>query len=212
MKKEQGTGIFFYGALTIMLLAVLSFRIYWGQTYEGVIVDGVSMNQTLYNGEKLLMRKASAGEKAKRGDIIVVYVGDYPECADVASDYLIKRLIAIEGDRVKCQDGQLSICYAGETDYVQLEEPYAYYSSSQAKLNYDFSEYVVGKGEIFFLGDNRNNSRDSRYQEPQGSHLDCLYKEKDIYGIVPNWALDHQKILEKIFFRESACSGVREKG
>ena len=211
MEKERGTGIFFYGALAIMLLAVISFRIYWGQTYAGVIVDGVSMNQTLYNGEKLLMRKASERESAKRGDIIVVYVGDYPECEDVASDYLIKRLIAVEGDKVKCQDGQLFIWYAGETGYVPLDEPYAYYSSSQAKLNYDFNEYVVGKDEIFFIGDNRNNSRDSRYQEPGGSHLTHLYKQKDIYGVVPTWALENQKILEKIFFRESGCFGAKQK-
>ena len=57
-------------------------------------------------------------------------------------------------------------------------------------------------GEIFFLGDNRLNSCDSRYQEYGGSHLkDKLYKATDVYGVVPEWALEHQEILAKIFFR-----------
>ena len=57
----------------------------------------------------------------------------------------------------------------------------------------------MGEGEIFFLGDNRNISMDSRYKEDM-SHLDRLYKETDIYGIVPQWAIDKQEDLEKIFF------------
>jgi signal peptidase I len=190
---------------------VLAFRVYFARNYSGVQVSGSSMCQTLYDGEQLLMKNTD-GSDAKRGDVIVVYVGDYDEFMGTSTQYLIKRLIAVEGDVVCCKDGQIYICYAGtydettpveQLDFYPLDEPYAYYRSEESKMNYDFQNqiYVVGEAEIFFLGDNRNNSMDSRYKEMNGSHLKGLYRATDVYGVVPEWAMEHQEILEKIFFR-----------
>ena len=199
--KEQRSNNIFILLLLCALFLFMAFRTYFVASYGGVNVHGDSMNMTLKSGDKLLMRKTDGFRKAKRGDVIVVYVGDYEECKGIEGGYLIKRLIALEGDKVKCHDGQISICYAGTTDYVPLDEPYAYYSNQEI---YDFQgqEYVVGEGEIFFLGDNRNNSCDSRYKEFGGSHLvGHLYKATDVYGIVPDWAIKHSETLEKLFFK-----------
>ena len=139
----------------------------------------------------------------ERGDIIVVYVGNYPECKSITGGELIKRLIATEGDKVKCKDGQISIMYSGTNEYVLLNESYAYYGGmpGQDATDYDFSEYVVGEGEIFFLGDNRLNSVDSRYKESSGSHLiGRLYETTDVYGVVPTWAMEYKDILCNLFF------------
>ena len=199
-EREEGYGLYIFFAI-IFFLAVF-FRVWWTSNYGGVVVDGSSMYKTLVNGEKLLMRYVEDGEGIERGDVIVVYVGDYEECDGISGGYLIKRLIAIEGDKVKCTDGQISICYAGTTEFVPLDEPYAYYSNP-AIYDFEGQTYEVGEGEIFFLGDNRNNSCDSRYKEWNGSHLKGkLYKATDVYGIVPEWAIENSEKLEKIFFQK----------
>ena len=198
--KERQSNIGFYGILLFVTALLSAFYAYWTMNFGGVTVSGHSMCNTLYSGEQLLMKHVD-GKDAKRGDVIVVYVGGYEEFAGTDTEYLIKRLIAVEGDRVKCTDGQVSIMYAGTDVWVDLYEPYAYYTDKAA---YDFAEYVVDEGEVFFLGDNRNNSTDSRYQENTVwnvySRLDDLYKAEDIIGIVPQWAIDYQSILQKIFF------------
>ena len=196
--EDKGNFRFILSIIGILLFC-FCLRTYWVQNFGGIVVDGASMNQTLNGGDKLLVRYAQAGVVAKRGDIIIVDVRDYEECGN--TDFLIKRLIATEGDKVKCEDGNLYICYAGQTEYTYVEESYAYYYLNKA--DYDFEEYEVGKGEIFFLGDNRQNSLDSRYKEEYGgSHLsNGLYKAEDIYGVVPDWAIAYKTPLEWLFFR-----------
>lgn len=197
--KERRSNARFYIVIMLILAFMFGFRGYWVNHFRGVEVSGASMYATLESGDKLLMRTAGA-DKAERGDVIVVYVGDYPECASVGSGLIIKRLIAIEGDEVRCKEGVLEIKYRGTDEFVVLDEPYAHYASLKDKKEYNF-EYVVGEGEIFFLGDNRNNSIDSRYGIEGGSHLeDSLYKATDICGVVPSWAVRYKDVLKRVFF------------
>ena len=196
--KEKKDNSRFYAIILCLFLFFVGLRAYWTNNFGGIVVDGASMKQTLKSGDKLLMRYATENTKFERGDVIIVDVRQYPECG--STDFLIKRLIAIEGDKVKCVDGNLFICYAGTDEYTYVEESYAYYYLQKA--DYDFDEYVVGKGEIFFLGDNRQNSMDSRYEQSGGSHLtSSLYKVEDIYGVVPDWAITYRYYLSLIFFR-----------
>ena len=196
--KERNSVFRYLIVLLAIFLLIFGVRIYFTQAFGGVVVDGESMNNTLADGQRLLMRPTSEKYKADYGDVIVVYVGDYEEFQGKNEpDYLIKRLIAKGSDKVYCTDGQVYVQYGGEGEFVPLNEPYAYYRNG--KLNYNFPLYEVGEDEVFFLGDNRQNSMDSRY--PTYSKLkDKLYKEEDICGVVPDWAIEYDGVLNFFFF------------
>lgn len=202
--KERNANFRFYLVLLAVLSLCIAFLVYFSLCYYGVTVSGNSMCKTLYSGENLLMRYVDEDYKADYGDIIIVKVDGYVEFQDTGTQFLIKRLIAKAGDKVRCRAGVVEVAYGGSETWTPLTEPYAYYDRD--KGYYNFSEYSVGEGEIFFLGDNRFNSADSRFKE-YGSRLDRLYKEQDIYGVVPDWALRHQKILNALFFRNGVETG-----
>lgn len=203
--KERRANGWFFILLAAIFCAMAVAITYWKTTFGGVQISGPSMQNTLYNGEYLLMRYYHEGDELPYGSVIILDVEHYPEVQasnagkpeSERTKYLIKRLIAKEGDVVRCKDGIVQVRYAGDDEFTTLDEPYARYGDMG---EYDFvADYVVGEGEIFFLGDNRDNSLDSRYREGK-SHLNTLYKESDIYGVIPDWALEHKQTLEKIFF------------
>ncbi len=204
--KERRSSARFFAILLLVLLFFFGVRAYWVENFSAVRVDGSSMYKTLRDGERLLMRTVKDGKGLERGDIIVVRVEHYEELIEYNKDkaepyqtrFLIKRLIAVEGDVVRCKDGQVEIQYGGKGEFTPLDEPYARYYLG--KDNYDFGEYVVGEGEIFFLGDNRQDSVDSRYGIENGSHLnDRLYKAVDVWGKVPSWAVKYRETFEGYF-------------
>lgn len=110
-----------------------------------VRVDGTSMIPTLENGEFVLVSKMSYRfSDVDRGDIIVFHFPRNPE------EELVKRVIGLPGDHVSVQAG---------TVYVNgqlLNEPYI--TSPPAYSG----EWDVLDGQLFVLGDNRNNSNDSK--------------------------------------------------
>jgi signal peptidase I len=107
-------------------------------------VDGASMEPTLHNGELIIINKLSyrLGDP-QRGDIIVFH---YPR--DPSQEF-IKRVVGLPGDQVTITDGNIYV------NGQRLEEPYISISP-----NY-LGSWVVPEGQLFVLGDNRNNSRDS---------------------------------------------------
>lgn len=110
-----------------------------------VRVDGTSMLPTLENGEFVLVNKMSyrIGE-VDRGDIIVFHFPLNPE------EELIKRVIGLPGDHVQVRDGQVYV------NGQLLNEPYIAQAPSYA------DEWTILDGQFFVLGDNRNNSNDSK--------------------------------------------------
>jgi signal peptidase I len=160
------------------------------------------MRKTLQGGEWLLMQLTDKGTKADYGDIIVIDVRSY-QGATAQEGFLIKRLIAKGGDKLYCKQGRIFIWYKGADGFVELEEPYAYYANG--KSLYQFASYeepfVVPEGKIFYLGDNRQNSKDS--EEEYSSQNGVIVNETDIHGVVPDWAITYQKPLRILFLTET---------
>lgn len=127
---------------TLVLAVVLYFGI--NAISVRVRVDGFSMNPTLQDGEYILVNRLAykIGQPA-RGDIVVF---SFP--MDPRQD-LIKRVIGLPGETISVQDGKVMI------NSVPLEEPYI-----AAPPIYNNS-WVVPEGQLFVLGDNRNESKDS---------------------------------------------------
>jgi signal peptidase I len=127
---------------TLALAAILFLGI--NAVSARVRVDGFSMLPTLEDGEFVLVSKVNYqfGD-VERGDIVVFHFPLDPE------QELIKRVIGLSGDTVSVQNGIVSI--NGQV----LNEPYIAAAPAYS------GEWTVPEGQLFVLGDNRNDSSDS---------------------------------------------------
>lgn len=117
--------------------------------FETVSVDGHSMDPTLNNKDRLIVEKVSYYFRApKPGDIVVIKYPANPK------EKFIKRVIGVGGDKIKIQNNTLYV------NDVPKNEPYILEHTMV-----DFNEVTVPQNTVFVLGDNRNNSRDSRYPD-----------------------------------------------
>ena len=151
-------------------------------------IPSESMERTLLVGDFLLVNKMAEGPPGSlwywvlpyrgvhRGDVVVFHFPSKP------SEYLVKRVIGVPGDRIRLIDGVVYL------NGKPQQEPYTTYRGSypdnfrdqfptgaytdpgvdprwwmQVRQNLQNGELVVPEGRYFVLGDNRNNSRDSRY-------------------------------------------------
>ncbi len=109
-----------------------------------ILVDGASMEPTLVTGERVIVNRLSYKfSTPQRGDIIVFHPPPNP------SEEYIKRVIGLSGDAVQVKNG--SVYVNGQL----LQESYI-----DVKTNYA-GTWQVPEGQLFVLGDNRNNSSDS---------------------------------------------------
>ena len=111
-------------------------------------IPSESMKPTLLIGDRLWAKKIPAYQ---RGDIVVFRPPDAPEV-----DY-IKRVVGLPGERILVRGTTVSI------NGNKLQEPWAVWSYGGAK---DFGPFRIPEGKLFLMGDNRDNSRDSRYFGP----------------------------------------------
>jgi signal peptidase I len=183
------------------------------------LIPSESMEHTLLVGDFLLVNKqvfAPAGSRrelsrwlmpyreVQRGDIVVFHHPNPP--------YLVKRVVGIPGDRIRIEDGRVSV--NGRT----LAEPYAAFEPAapnpfrdnfpgkiysdpnidptwwrQLQSLTEKGELIVPQGEYFMLGDNRNHSKDSRF-----------------WGFVPRQAIVARPLVIYFSLRRPSATDVEE--
>ncbi|MEU9355701.1 signal peptidase I [Streptomyces griseoloalbus] len=120
----------------------------WGAVvYRPYTVPTPSMAPTIGSGDRVLAQRID-GDDVRRGDVVVF------QDATWANVPVVKRVVAVGGDRVSCcQDGKL------EVNGQEIEEPYLP-EGTVAEFG-AFPEVTVPKGRLFLLGDERSGSVDS---------------------------------------------------
>lgn len=142
-KREiLGTALYLLGVVAVTLLFV---RFVGQRTY----VNGDSMNVTLEDGDNLMVDKLSYRFSDPERYDIIVFPYQYQE-----KTYYIKRIIGMPGETVQVIDGMVYI------DGEMLDESYGKEVMEYAGVASEPIE--LGEDEYFVLGDNRNNSSDSR--------------------------------------------------
>ena len=130
---------------TILLSLVLFLAI--NTVSERIRVESISMQTTLFPDDYVIVNKLAYrfNNSPDRGDVIVFRYPPNPE----AIPY-IKRVIGLPGDQIHIADGKVSV------NGQQMIEPYLTVRTNRG------GDWSVPAGQLFVMGDNRNNSSDSR--------------------------------------------------
>jgi len=145
IKELLSTGLYLLMVLLLTYLLVT----YVGQRTE---VDGASMENTLYHGDNLIVDKISYRFSDPERFDIVVFPFQYEE-----NTFYIKRIIGLPGESVRIdEEGKIYI------NEVLLEENYGKEVIKPENIGLARDTIVLGDDEYFVMGDNRNNSLDSR--------------------------------------------------
>ena len=158
--REGGSPLDFL--LILLLSLVFMFGVVRPFVAEPFAIPSESMAPTLEAGDKVLASKfAYRLSEPRRGDIVVF------AASENSNEPTIKRVVALPGDTVAIKHGALFV--NGE----RKKEPYVDYRLTDANF---FGPMQVPEGSFFVMGDNRANSRDSRWFGP--------VPEKDLLGKV----------------------------
>lgn len=140
-------------ARDFLIMAVIAVVVFVGlrTTVQTFVIYGPSMQPSFWEHQRLLVSKVVYRlHTPERGDVVVFHPPHDP------GDSYIKRIIGLPGEQVEMKDGQVFI-HQPDGNVIELDEPYI----NEPATRDHFSD-IIGDGEYFVLGDNRNNTNDSR--------------------------------------------------
>jgi signal peptidase I len=147
---QQNAVLYFHDLVYLLAVLMIVFLMF----FRVVVVEGTSMNQTLLDGDYLLLLNSTFYGEPEQGDIVVISKDSYDHGVPI-----VKRVIATEGQIVDI-DFETGTVYV---DGVALVEPYLNTPTNvQGGVQFPLE---VEDSCVFVMGDNRNRSKDSRYYE-----------------------------------------------
>lgn len=151
--RAQAFGVFIIELIKVGLLAALTIGLIRYFLFKPFYVKGASMEPNFYDNEYLIVDELSYRFRApERGEVVVFrYPGD-------PSEYFLKRVIGLPGERVKISNGHVTIYNSEHPEGVEVSE--SYLPKDLATTGDETT--TLGDKEYFVLGDNRPNSFDSR--------------------------------------------------
>ena len=175
MEKETSTAAEIKDWIVSIVVAVALAMFIRTFIVELYVVDGPSMRPTLESEERLVVNKFIYRFRTpEKGEVLVF---QYPR--DPSRDF-IKRVIATPGDTVEIREGRVLVNDQLLTEDYILE-----------KTRSEYPKSTVPEGRIFVMGDNRNNSEDSRFADVGFVPYD-LIKGK---AILVFWPISQYKTL-----------------
>ncbi len=214
--RARGVKLFLRDILVIFVAALLISFLIKTFLIRSFYIPSASMEQTLLENDRIIVNQLQPDlAPLEHGDVVVFrdpggwltpkveperpaivefvdgVLGFIGLTAPDSNDHLIKRIIGLPGDTVVCCNdfGQVSV------NGVPLDEPYINVPDGAPASGVDF-EVTVPDDSLWVMGDNRNNSRDSRYNTE--GPTDGFVPIENVVGkaVVITWPVDRWAVLD----------------
>lgn len=162
----------------ILLLVIAFVAIINGYFLQAATVSGRSMETTYHDGDRVFINKVpktwgslrNREYVPKRGDVVVVRpvfgTADLT-VGDPAGTYIVKRVIALPGERVVVKEGKITVYNQAHPEGFNPDANAPWQKSMQPSMNIEeYVDVTLDPSELFVSGDNRPASVDSRYNGP----------------------------------------------